>query len=102
MSVVRLLRRCLEKDPKKRLSAIGDARLELDEAADDTACGRLPSAVPPVRPTWRTHLLWGAAGALVAAVGMGAVLASRSRLVETHPVVRSQVAFPGTPLILLT
>src|SRR4030095_11073164 len=27
----RLLRRCLEKDPKRRLSAIGDARLELEE-----------------------------------------------------------------------
>ncbi|MDQ1423964.1 MAG: eukaryotic-like serine/threonine-protein kinase, partial [Acidimicrobiaceae bacterium] len=30
-SVRRLLRRCLEKEPRKRLSAIGDARLELDE-----------------------------------------------------------------------
>jgi len=32
-SLERLLRRCLEKDPKRRLSAIGDARLELDDAA---------------------------------------------------------------------
>ena len=32
-SVRRLLRRCLEKDPKRRLSSIADARLELDEAA---------------------------------------------------------------------
>jgi Tol biopolymer transport system component len=31
-SVRRLLRRCLEKDPQKRLSAIADARLELDDA----------------------------------------------------------------------
>jgi eukaryotic-like serine/threonine-protein kinase len=31
--VVRLLRRCLERDPKKRLQAIGDARLEIDEPA---------------------------------------------------------------------
>ncbi len=30
-SIRRLLRRCLEKDPRKRLSAIGDARLELEE-----------------------------------------------------------------------
>jgi eukaryotic-like serine/threonine-protein kinase len=30
-SIRRLLRRCLEKDPRKRLSAVGDARLELDE-----------------------------------------------------------------------
>src|SRR5262249_25635105 len=38
----RLLRRCLEKDPKRRLSAIGDARLELDEASTH--------APEPVRP----------------------------------------------------
>src|SRR5690606_23944983 len=29
----RLLRRCLEKDPRRRLSAIGDARFDLEEAA---------------------------------------------------------------------
>ncbi len=33
----RLLRRCLEKDPKKRLSSIGDARLEIDEALTSPA-----------------------------------------------------------------
>jgi eukaryotic-like serine/threonine-protein kinase len=31
-SVRRLLRRCLEKDPKRRLADIADARLEIDEA----------------------------------------------------------------------
>ena len=31
-SVRRLLRRCLEKDPKRRLPDIADARLEIDEA----------------------------------------------------------------------
>jgi hypothetical protein len=35
--VVRLLRRCLQKDPRQRLSAIGDARLEIDEAASAPA-----------------------------------------------------------------
>ena len=32
-SIRRLLRRCLEKDPAKRLRDIGDARLEIDDAA---------------------------------------------------------------------
>ena len=41
-SVHRLLRRCLEKDPRRRLSAIGDARLELDE---------IEPAAPAVRAT---------------------------------------------------
>src|SRR5262249_9338371 len=31
-SVSRLLRRCLARDPKQRLSAIADARLDLDDA----------------------------------------------------------------------
>ena len=35
--VRRLLRRCLEKDPRTRLSSIGDARLELDEREADVA-----------------------------------------------------------------
>jgi Tol biopolymer transport system component len=48
-SVHRLLRRCLEKDPKRRLSAIGDARLELDDttaAAAPTTSSRQTSMVP--------------------------------------------------------
>ena len=31
-SIRRLLQRCLEKDPKRRLRDIGDARLEIEEA----------------------------------------------------------------------
>ena len=35
--VQRLLRRCLEKDPRERLQAIGDARLEIREALNSAA-----------------------------------------------------------------
>jgi serine/threonine-protein kinase len=64
----RLLRRCLEKDPERRLRDAGDARLEL-EATDD------PGAVPP-RPR-RAVVVVGAAalllgGALGAWFGRGA------------------------------
>ena len=41
----RLLRRCLEKDPRRRLSAIADARLELDEGDE---AGPVTGAAPPV------------------------------------------------------
>jgi hypothetical protein len=51
-ALMRLLRRCLEKDSKKRLRDIGDARIELDEASApepaDAGTGRTrraPSAV---------------------------------------------------------
>ena len=43
-----LMQRCLEKDPKRRLRDIGDARIELDETlAAGTASGRVRVAAPP-------------------------------------------------------
>ncbi|MEX1128972.1 MAG: protein kinase [Vicinamibacterales bacterium] len=48
-SVRRLLRRCLEKDPRKRLSAIGDARLELDDVGADPASREAGHDVPAPR-----------------------------------------------------
>jgi serine/threonine-protein kinase len=69
--VRRLLRRCLEKDPKRRLSAIGDARLELDEALsplDGTGAAQASAPAPVVAavvvPAWRRALPWAVAGAL--------------------------------------
>ena len=63
-SVRRLLRRCLEKDPKRRLSSIGDARFELEEAGsptkDDTV--QAPTAEVAI-PAWRRMLPWTAAAA---------------------------------------
>jgi hypothetical protein len=47
-SVRRLLKRCLERDPRKRLSAIGDARLDIDEPDAPAITAVAPSAVPPV------------------------------------------------------
>jgi Tol biopolymer transport system component len=47
LAVRRLLRRCLQKDPRRRLRDIGDARLELDEVSEAvdspaavSSCGR--------------------------------------------------------------
>jgi Tol biopolymer transport system component len=58
----RLLARCLEKDPRRRLRDIGDARLEIEDALGATA---LPGAAPDrptiVRPARRAW--WAAAGA---------------------------------------
>ena len=53
-SVHRLLRRCLEKDPKRRLSSIGDARLELD---DTTPAPSHTSPLPPA-PRPMTIVPW--------------------------------------------
>ena len=65
-SVRRLLRRCLERDHKRRLPEIGTARLEIDEA--DAALDASPEAVttPVVQPAlWQRPV-----PALVAAVAL--------------------------------
>jgi Tol biopolymer transport system component len=46
----RLLRRCLEKDPRRRLHDIADARLEIDDARDGTDAS--PAAVPVRSRPW--------------------------------------------------
>jgi serine/threonine-protein kinase len=60
--LVHLLRRCLVKDPRDRLQAIGDARIELDEIS------RGPSAQPSSSPRRSEHarvLAWSLASLLV-------------------------------------
>ena len=74
-SIRRLLQRCLEKDPKRRLRDIGDARLEIEEALGDpcaAAAGLERASCAPeagangVRRAW-----WAAAvaGLLIIAAG---------------------------------
>jgi Tol biopolymer transport system component len=70
-SIRRLLRRCLEKDPRKRLSAIGDARLDLTE--DDQDPVPLTTSLPRARRRALPLVAAAAAGALVMAVAALAV-----------------------------
>jgi serine/threonine-protein kinase len=70
-NVHRVLRRCLERDPKKRLRDIGDARLELlepDEPSRDLETEKLETTS---RPRW----IIGLAG-LLAGLALGAALYS--------------------------
>ncbi len=74
-AIRRLLRRCLERNPKNRLHDIADARIVIDEVL----AGGLEELAPPAAeasaaaraPGWT----WGlAAGALVVGLGLGALL----------------------------
>jgi Tol biopolymer transport system component len=63
-AIRRLLRRCLERDRKRRLHDIADARIEIEEALAEP----LPPAAPPA--TNRRRLGWiAAAGLLLGAFG---------------------------------
>jgi eukaryotic-like serine/threonine-protein kinase len=56
-AIVKLLRRCLDKDPKRRLQAIGEARIALEE-------DQVEEGVRPSNP--RSRASWIAAAALLA------------------------------------
>jgi serine/threonine-protein kinase len=63
-----LLRRCLEKNPKRRLGWIGEARVVLDDpAATSEVASGVTSAGTAQLPAWRRALPWSVAALAVAA-----------------------------------
>jgi|CXWL01.1.fsa_nt_gi serine/threonine protein kinase len=67
-SLVRLLRRCLERDPRQRLRDIGDARLALSERDDSRGDHASVTSTPP--PIGKAHR----AAPLLVGLAMGALL----------------------------
>jgi eukaryotic-like serine/threonine-protein kinase len=66
-----LLRRCLQKDPRKRLQAIGDARITLEEVLSGTPQGAgAPQAQTAAAPVWRHALPWAGGVMLALVVGV--------------------------------
>ena len=63
-----LLRWTLEKDPKRRLRDIGDARVQIENLLAGTADDGAPQMSAPVAPGWTRVLPWAAAGVLAAAL----------------------------------
>jgi serine/threonine protein kinase len=88
--LVRTVRRCLEKDLRRRFRDIGDVRIDLQEAmAVPTAVAHQPAAI--TRRTAIGALIGAAAGA----AGMGAVFAfSRDRNIAGRDVMRFPIALP--------
>ena len=74
-AIRRLLRRCLEKDPARRLDSTAAARLEIDEAMAGTAEDRTEAASESARS--RTMMLSGAALLAGALIGGAAIWALR-------------------------
>ena len=87
-----VLRRCLEKDVKRRARDIGDVRTELEDARNDDAAG----ARPLERASRRRPTAWAAA-ALIAIVAIGAVMWNMRRPVSTpySGVTRTTVTLPA-------
>jgi eukaryotic-like serine/threonine-protein kinase len=68
-SARRLLRRCLEKDLRSRLQAIGEARITLEETLSGTPEAGTTVGVSGVQqPLWKRFLPWGLLGVVVVAL----------------------------------
>jgi hypothetical protein len=75
-AIRRLLRRCLQKDPARRLRDAADARLEIEEAQlapDGGVVGAAPGGAGNKTSRLRWPLLCAGAGAIVGAAAIGAV-----------------------------
>ncbi|MFN7988545.1 MAG: protein kinase [Thermoanaerobaculia bacterium] len=98
-SVRRLLRHCLERNPKDRLHDIADARIELLEAtgrAGDPSLERSAPESPPLRgPSWRSPLF----AAVTLALGLATGWLVRPAPARP-PLVRAAINAPeGTELV---
>ena len=108
-AIRRLLQRCLEKDPRRRLDSAAAARLEIDEAARETAAVNAATRRRVARPLpWRSPA-WVAAALLTAALAAtvaviwarrgdaGGPLVVTSMTVESLPLAQPGVHFSVAP-----
>jgi serine/threonine-protein kinase len=98
-----LLRRCLEKDVKKRQRDIGDVRIELEEAIAARSSSSRMAAVTvesglASQRRWRSPLILAAAGVLVGAlagIGLWSAVGPRAETGGSTGPVRLAVSFPA-------
>ena len=96
IAIRRLLGRCLEKDFRRRLQAIGDARLEIDDALAGASAHELPLPSAPGRPRWRLGTVL-VLGALACAALGGALAWNLRRPAASGPARVSRLAVTLTP-----
>jgi Tol biopolymer transport system component len=90
-AVHRLLRRCLEKEPRRRLSAIADARLELDEPGQTAAATVM---APAARPSLVARLWPALAGAVITAA-VAALVWPRGPVAPNQGTIRLSILSPS-------
>jgi eukaryotic-like serine/threonine-protein kinase len=94
-----LLRRCLIKDPKHRLQAIGEARIALEETivapvSSPTAMGTSPLQLEGARRAPLRSLSWAIAGALlILTIALSAILLLRKSV--PAPSISASISLPA-------
>jgi serine/threonine-protein kinase len=105
-----LLRRCLERDPRRRLRDIGEARILLEDPSSALVAGVTGDIDAPARAAWPRRVLPVAATAIGVALAVAAVLWSRhegaaaapSRFVLATPPSASLIVDPQSRDLALT
>jgi Tol biopolymer transport system component len=92
MRVRVLLQRCLQKDPKQRLQAIGDARISLEEVLSGTR-DAFAAATPTLSRRKWLWLGWGATATLAVALAF-ALIGYVARAPHPAGAVVAQIALP--------
>ncbi len=91
--IERLLKRCLQKQPKSRLRDIGDARIEIEEAFEWPPGSKAEFPVAQ-RMSWRLSLVWAILGLVVGAAGTMVWMATYPALSPLPPLTRTIIGFP--------
>ena len=91
--IVRLLRRCLQKDPRRRLRDLGDAREDLEEGAVDEV-GATVVAHAGRAPRWIQIAPWGLVAAMALALLARTVVPRREEAADPL-VARFEVPLPS-------
>jgi serine/threonine-protein kinase len=95
-----LLRRCLAKDPRQRLQAIGEARIALEEPFTEAAQQASPTTLAvSLHAARREKLAWGMAATLLLTAGVLAWTAFRGGSSGPLPVRRSVIALPESEVL---
>jgi len=95
-AVRQLLRRCLEKDVKRRLRDIGDARLDLDEASSAYIGSNITGTGPATGSLRTVAIVVGAvvSSAILAGLATRAAMRPAGPLPETRHLTRFSIALP--------
>ena len=91
-----VMHRCLRKDPMRRLQAIGDARIAIEEYIEDPRSVEAILEAPSARSTWQRALPWVLAGAMLLVAGWALVSGTGGG--EATAPLKVQIALDAQPL----
>jgi serine/threonine protein kinase len=99
----RLLRNCLQKEPKHRLRDIGDAQIEILDALHEEKVTPGPEAISP-KQVWQRTVVFGLVGLLIGVLATSLAIWAMRRPSSslTHSVKRFAITLPEVEPLALT